>query len=119
MSGTLSMAGHVDNVFKSVDAVHIGKGGAYLDGVWTPVEYPPVSFTVNIQPLNDKEIDFLRQGGERILDGRKIYVNSGDLESIQLDGEWGFLGQRWKIIRTDNRPWRKYCKVIVDRLDNQ
>jgi hypothetical protein len=40
---------------------------------------------VNIQPLSDKEIDFLRQGGQRIVDPRKIYVNNGDLDSIALD----------------------------------
>jgi len=119
MSDRLNMNGHVDDVFKSVPAQHIGKGGAYVDGIWTPVTYAPVSFKVNIQPLTDRELDFLRQGGQRILDGRKIYVNSGDLDSIQLDGEWVFLGQRWKIIKTDNRPWRKYCKVVVDRYDQQ
>lgn len=119
MPGTLSMRGHVDNVFKSVQAQHIGKGGAYVNGVWTPVTYDPVPFMVNVQPLSEREIDFLTQGGERILDGRRIYVNSGDLNSIQLDGEWMFLNQRWKVIKTDNRPWRDYCKVIVDRIDNQ
>lgn len=116
---SLSMRGHIDNVFKSVAATHVGKSGSYVDGIWTPVTSGPVAFTVNIQPLSDKEIDFLRQGGQRIVDPRKIYVNNGDLDSIALDGEWVFLGQRWKVIRTDNRPWRKYCKVIVDRYDQQ
>lgn len=116
---SLNMSGHIDNVFKSVPATHVGKSGSYVDGIWTETTSAPVSFQVNIQSLNDKEIDFLRQGGERIVDPRKIYVNSGDLNSIQLDGEWVFLGQRWKVIRTDNRPWRNYCRVIVDRYDVQ
>lgn len=115
----LNMSGHIDNVFKSVPATHVGKSGSYVDGIWQEVTSGPVPYMVTIQPLNDKELDFLRQGGERIIDGRKIYVNSGDLESIQLTGEWVFLGQRWKIIRTDNRPWRAYCKVVVDRYDQQ
>lgn len=119
MAVGLNMSGHIDAVFKSVDATHIGKSGAYVDGIWTPVLAEPVSFRVNIQPLTDKELNFLQQGGERIIDPRKIYVNSGNLESIQLDGEWVFLGQRWKIIKTDNRPWRNYCKVVVDRYDQQ
>lgn len=116
---SLSMRGHIDNVFKSVPATHVGKSVSYVDGILTPVTSAPVAFMVNIQPLNDKEIDFLQQGGQRIVDPRKIYVNNGDLDSIALDGEWVFLGQRWKVIRTDNRPWRKYCKVIVDRYDQQ
>lgn len=116
---SLSMKFHIDNVFKSVPAVHIGKSGAYIDGIWQEVQSAPVDFQVNIQPLSDKELDFLQRGGERIIDPRKIYVNTGDLNSIELSGEWIFLGQRWKIIRTDNRPWRSYCKVIVDRFDQQ
>lgn len=119
MSGLLNMRGHIDNVFKSVSATHIGKSGSYVDGIWTATTSDPVSFTVTIQPLNDKELDFLQRGGQRILDPRKIYVNNGDLDSIALDGEWVFLGQRWKIIKTDNRPWRNYCKVVVDRYDQQ
>lgn len=116
---SLNMRGHIDNVFKSVPATHIGKYGSYVDGIPTTTTSDPVSFKVTIQPLNDKEIDFLQRGGQRILDPRKIYVNSGDLDSITLDGEWVFLGQRWKVIKTDNRPWRKYCKVVVDRYDQQ
>lgn len=115
----LNMAGTIDGVFKSVDASHVGISGSYVDGIWTQTTSAPVPFTANIQPLNEKEIDFLPQGGERIVDSRKIYINSGDLNAIQLDGEWVFLGQRWKIARTDNRPWRNYCKVIVYRLDDQ
>lgn len=116
---SLSMKGHIDNVFKSVPATHVGKSGSYVNGIWKEVLTSPVAFLVNIQPLSDKELDFLRQGGERIVDPRKIYVNSGDLDAIQLAGEWVFLGQRWKIIRTDNRPWRNYCRVTVDRFDEQ
>lgn len=117
---SLSMSGHIDSVFKSVDATFIPAGGSYIDGVWTPAATEPVSgFVVNVQPLNDKELDFLQRGGERILDPRKIYVNNGNLDAITLDGTWLFLGQRWKVVRTDNRPWRKYCKVTVDRYDDQ
>jgi len=116
---SLKMTGHIDDTFKSVDATHIGKSGAYVDGLWQTVTADPVAYKVNIQPLSEREIDFLERGGERIVDGRRIYVNSGDLTRISLEGEWVFLGQRWKIIKTDNRPWRDYCKVIVDRYDVQ
>jgi len=120
MANGLSMSGHIDAVFKSVDATYIPAGGAYVEGIWTPVAMAPVTgFQVNVQPLSDKELDFLQKGGERILDPRRIYVNNGDLDAILLDGTWVFLGQRWKVIKTDNRPWRRYCKVIVDRYDDQ
>ena len=113
------MGGQIDGVFRSIPAQHVGKGGEYVNGLWVPTASQPVNFTANIQPLNDKEISFLPQGGERIIDSRKIYINSGNLEAIQLDGEWVFSGQRWKIAQTDNRPWRNYCKVIVYRIDPQ
>lgn len=117
---SLSMSGHIDAVFKSVDAVFVPKGGTYVNGIWTPVLGEPVTgYQVNVQPLSERELDFLQRGGERILDPRRIYVNNGDLEAITLDGTWLFLGQGWKVVETDNRPWRNYCKVIVDRLDDQ
>ena len=116
---SLNMKGHIDNVFKSVPAVHVGKLGQYVDGIWQETMLPPVQYLVNIQPLSDREIDFLPRGGERIVDSRRIYVNSGDLDTIQLAGEWVFLGVRWKIAHTDNRPWRNYCRVVVYRLDDQ
>lgn len=116
---SLNMQGHIDDVFKSVDAVHVAKGGEYVDGIYQRVSSDPVPYKVNIQPLSEREIDFLERGGERIVDGRRIYVNSGDLTRIQLGDEWVFLGQRWKVIKTDNRPQRTYCKVIVSRIDPQ
>ncbi len=120
MANGLKMTGHIDAVFKSVDATFTPAGGAYVDGVWIPVMNVPVTgFQVNIQPLSERELDFLQKGGERILDPRRIYVNNGDLTAITLDGERLFIGQRWKVIKTDNRPWRNYCKVIVDRFDDQ
>lgn len=117
---SLNMQGHIDSVFKSVSATRISKaGGSYVNGVWVPSPETRGSYTVNMQPLNDKEIYFLSIGAERVQDVRKIYVNDGDLESIGINDDWEILGQRWKAIRTDNRPWRKYCRIIVERYDDQ
>lgn len=118
---SLNMSGHIDAVFRSVLATFTPiEGGAYVDGLWVPAINAPVTgYVVNIQPLSERELDFLQRGGERILDPRRIYVNNGDLNRITLDGEWFFLDQRWKVVKTDNRPWRNYCKVIVDRFDDQ
>lgn len=117
---SLNMKGHIDNVFKSVPATFVSRGGSYINGIWVPVIDEVVStFKVTIQPLTDRELDFLERGGERIVDGRKIYVNNGDLNVITLQGDWEFLSQKWKAVKTDNRPWRNYCKVIVSRYDDQ
>lgn len=114
------MSGHIDAVFKSVDATMTPKGGSYVDGVWVPsLALPVTGYRVNIQPLSESEKDFLERGGERIVDGRRIWVNNGDLNLITLEADWDFLGQRWKAVKTDNRPWRNYCKIIVSRYDQQ
>ncbi len=93
---SLSMRGHIDNVFKSVPATHVGKSGSYVDGIWTSVTSAPVAFMVNIQPLSDKEIDFLRQGGQRIVDPRKYtstMVTSTQSHSMVNGYSWVSAGK--------------------------
>lgn len=119
MSIALDMFGHIDDAFRSVPATRSEKGGAYVDGIWQETPGAPVAYTINTQPASDKEIDFLVQGGERITEARRVYVNSGDLNAINLKGEWDILGVKWKEVQLDNRPWNNYCKAIVVRLDDQ
>lgn len=76
-------------------------------------------YTVNIQQASDREVDFIRQGGERITDVRRIYINDGEMQLIDQTGVWTFLSQQWKATACDNRYWRDYCKVIVMRIDDQ
>ena len=76
---SLNMEGHIDEVFVSAPASRTVTGGAWVEGIWvpgTPVNSP---YTVNIQPASDREVDFIRQGGERITDVRRIYINEGDM----------------------------------------
>lgn len=118
---SLSMSGHIDGVFQTVDVTVIAdSGGGYVDGIWSPgVSVATVFPKVTIQPLNDRELDFIMRAVQRINDVRKLYINNGDLEALVLNDDVEFLGQRWKIIKRDVRPWRKYAKLIVDRYDNQ
>lgn len=118
---SLNMQGHVDAVFRSTDVVaHIEAGGSYVDGLWVEGAVRDITFNrVTIQPLNDKELDFLYRGNERILDSRKLYINNGDLESLTLANDVTFVGLKWKISKSDIRPWRSYAKLIVVRYDDQ
>lgn len=114
------MTGAVDSVFESVPASRTTTDvGSYVDGIWVPGAQTTTAFRVNIQPVSQQELDFLTQGGERVMDLRRIYVNDGPIEQISETGEWEFLGLRWKAIRVDNRYWRDYCKCIVARIDDQ
>lgn len=116
---SLSMEGHIDDVFVSVDASRTVTGGGWVDGIWTPGAPVTTPYIVNIQPASDREVDFIRQGGERITDVRRIYINQGDMQLIDQTGTWTFLGQQWKAVKCDNRYWRNYCKVLVMRIDDQ
>ena len=114
------MSGHIDGVFKSVDATRTGKsGGAYVDGLWVPGVETDNPHTVNIQPLTEKEIQSLSIGAERIGDMRKIYVNDGDMYNIAESDIWAFTGidGEFKTVSLDNRPWRNYCRIVVSRID--
>lgn len=118
--GVLSMTGHIDNAFESVSATFTSVSTGYdANGLPAPTSGTPTAFVVNVQPLNLRELDILTRGNVRIVDGRKIYVNDGDLTMIEDNGVWEFLGQRWKTIQSDNRPWHNYCHVVVSRIDPQ
>lgn len=117
---SLNMSGHIDGIFKSVDATRSGKsGGAYVNGHWVAGVETTNAHNVNLQPLNEKEIQSLSIGAERIGDMRKIYVNDGDMYNIAESDIWTFTGidGEFKTVSLDNRPWRNYCKAIVSRID--
>lgn len=118
---SLVMAGHIDGVFQTVTVeVKTEVGGGYVDGIWKDGTFVTTTFPrVTIQPLTDNELDFFLRAEQRIKDARKLYINSGTLSVLELNEDVWFLGQCWKVIRRDYRPWRKYVKLIVDRYDDQ
>lgn len=117
---SLNMEGQIDGVFESVEASRtVDVGGQLIEGIWTPGNPDTKPYVVNIQPASDREVDFIRQGGERITDVRRIYINQGEMQLVDQTGTWAFLGQQWKATKCDNRWWRNYCKVIVMRIDDQ
>lgn len=121
MSGPLDMGGHIDGVFQSqpVTVIAYTQGHRDDDGIWVSGVPIDETYTATIQPLRDRELDNLMRAGKRILDSRKIYINSGDLAKLKLSHDMEFLGQRWEIIDSDIRPWRTYAKIVVSRYDEQ
>jgi len=122
---SLDMFGHIDDVFESGIGTRTAKsGGGYVDGVWVPGTESTTDHRVNIQPLNQKDINFLQLGGERVQDTHKIYVNDGISPSISESDTWTFVDAggneidgSFKCISLDNRPWRNYCRFYAVRLD--
>ena len=121
MNGPLDMGGHIDDVFASPAVVvrAYTQGRRDEHGIWKPGLPIEESYTATAQPLSEREADNLMRAGVRLLDPRKVYINSGDLEKLVPVAEMEFLGQRWRIVRTDIRPWRTYAKVVVTRYDEQ
>jgi hypothetical protein len=122
MTTALDMFGQIDDVFTSTyDAVRISKtGGGYVDGIWQDgTESRTTHPLTNIQQVRDRELEFLMNGGQRIGDTRVLYLNDGITEEINRGNEWEFFGQRWKVLKLDLRPLRNYCKIIVERIDDQ
>lgn len=121
MSDTLSMAGHVDDVFRSPDVTLSAytQGRHDADGIWAPGAPITEAYVANIQPLSEREVDNLMRAGVRIVDGRRVYINSGDLTKLVLAYDLEFLGARWLIVKSDIRPWRAYAKLVVSRHDDQ
>ena len=122
---SLDMADHIGDVFESGVGTRKSKtGGGYVDGVWVPGVDSETTHRVNIQPLNQKDINFLQLGGERIQDTRRVYVNDGVSPSISEADTWTFVDRdgnaidgEFKCFSLDNRPWRNYCRFYAVKLD--
>jgi hypothetical protein len=121
---TLDMSGFIDADFISMPANQITQtGGDYDgDGIWQSGTESSLPYAVNIQPLNDRELNNLNIGGERVQDYRKIYVNDGDFHALSSDAFWEFDAnnsgiQRYKAIKSDVRESRAYAKITVVLID--
>jgi len=116
---SLNMLGHIDATFESTIATRAPNSGSYVAGKWVSSAGGATTHSVNLQPLTDKEIDFLNAGGERVVAGRKLYINDGITSEIAEAYTWVFEGVTgtFKAVKVDNRPWRNYCKVIITRAD--
>ncbi|MFC0227408.1 hypothetical protein [Serratia aquatilis] len=129
----LDMRGHVDSTFNSAipGGVRLirpaaggftGEGGVWEEGQPSIVELP----LVNIQPAKWKDLQFLiGQGGTaNPQDVRSVHINDGihylypddaGKFSDMLEFSDGQTLRRWRVISCDNRPWRNFCRALVER----
>ncbi len=115
----LDFEGFIDDAyFKSTSGTQTIITASYIDGIASETTEANSYSRLNIQPLNDRDINFLASGGERIQDTRKVYVNEA-VDSISETDKWTFDGidGTFKATSIDNRPWRNYCKFYAVRLD--
>ncbi|MGJ8524173.1 hypothetical protein R84981_002892 [Carnimonas sp. R-84981] len=129
----LNRIGHVNGALRSRvpgglrvitpgDGGYTGPGGTWEDGEDSVVE---VTY-YNVQPSNWKDIQFLigMGGTANPHDSRVVHINDG-VTYLQPDdtGKFaqllqfsdGIKQQKWRVMSCDNRPWRNFCRVIVER----
>lgn len=122
---SIDMGGHIDDVFQSHVGTRTSKsGGSYVDGIWQDGDTVVTTHEVTMQQLNQKDINFLQAGGQRIQDARKVYVSDGMVGSIAEADTWTFVDVNgfvvdgtFKCVSVDNRTARTMTKIYVVRLD--
>jgi hypothetical protein len=124
----LNMRGHVSGPFITHKGVVLNR---YTSEI---IDFEPVltltytdSFNANVQPVSDKEIEFLQIGAERINDVRVIHRNDGKGIEVSVPGQLADIlvfaetpdkePTWWKSIATDFRPWHNFCRAVVAKLD--
>lgn len=117
----LDMSGHIDGEFKSTGATRVTDTGSRNElGIWVESKSDPIPHNITLQPANARRVQNLIRGGRRVVDGRTVYVNDGDLYSIQPSDVWQFddIDGKFEAVEIDNRPWRNYCRMTVSRIDD-
>lgn len=129
----LDMRGHVDSTFKSKipggvvllrfpPGGYTGPGGTWQDD--TPTRTPLT--LVNVQPAKWKDFQLLLGMGETTnpQDARVVHINDGVTYlypdddgkfSDMLEFSDGIAVRQWRVMSCDNRPWRNFCRAVVER----
>ncbi|RTQ01295.1 hypothetical protein EKN38_13045 [Enterobacter sp. WCHEn045836] len=126
----LDMRGHVDSTFRSklkggiwlirTDGDYSGPGGTWQESETEREELK----RVNIQPARWREVTLLAgEGGVAVIsDFRTVHINDGKTYLMpdesgeytdQLEFSDGVTMRRWRVMTADNRPWRSFCRAVV------
>lgn len=121
---------YVDGIYVSRDTTGLEQHGRsqygraqFQDGI--AVSRPDIEIETesehraNVQPLNPKERQAIEEGGQRLLDARKIYISDGSApkvfpsDRVVIEGIEG----EYEVVQSDIRETRQYCKIIVSKAD--
>lgn len=130
----LSMSDHIDGTFNSpipggVKRIKPASGGGYTGpgGTWEAGAPEVITLKrVNIQAADMKTLELLVSmgGTSNPKDVRIVHINDGENYLYpDDDGKFadllefsdGLAVRQWRVIDCDNRPWRSFCKAIVER----
>ncbi|CNF14234.1 TPA: hypothetical protein PXS16_001748 [Yersinia enterocolitica] len=129
----LDMHGHIDATFNSpieggirlirpTAGDYSGPGGIWQQGEPQVTELQKV----NVQSAKWKDIQILigMGGTANPQDLRVVHINDGvhylwpDDEgkfSDLLEFSDGLAMRQWRVVACDNRPWRSFCRALVER----
>lgn len=114
-----NVGGFIDHSFATDKIKLLRVSGDYVDGIWTETRDEATEHRANVQPLNPKERLAIEEGGQRLLDARKIYISDGSApevlpsDRIVIEGIEG----EYEVVQSDIRKTRQYCKIIVSKVD--
>jgi len=127
---SLDMNGHIDLTFQSRPAggvtLYPREDGDYTGpgGTWEAAPATPRALVlVNIQPASLKKVEHLMGGTSSPMDFRIIHINDGTMIYPDDNGQFserlefsdGLAMRMWRVRESDCRPWRTFCRVIVER----
>ncbi|MEQ4511759.1 MAG: hypothetical protein ABN480_14295 [Dickeya sp.] len=129
----LDMHGHIDStlnspvpggvwLIKAAGGSYSGPGGTWQDSPGSAVEIK----RVNVQPAGWKDMQTLigMGGTANAHDVRVVHINDGVTYlypdddgkfSDLLEFSDGLTMRRWRVMSCDNRPWRNFCRAVVER----
>ncbi|PWC10664.1 hypothetical protein B4923_16215 [Brenneria roseae subsp. americana] len=129
----LDMHGHIDSTFNSpiaggIRLIRAGAGGyTGPGGRWEQSEGETVELLrVNVQPAKWEDMQMLigMGGTANPQDARVVHINDG-VNYLYPDDNGKFAdllefsdGQamrQWRVMSCDNRPWRNFCRAVVER----
>lgn len=100
---------------------YTGPGGTWVSGATSTTDLN----LVTIQQASMKTAQFMMDHGGTAnpTDLRVVYLNDGTMLYPDDDGTFaqllrfsdGKAVRDWRVREADNRPWRNYCKAIVER----
>jgi len=134
---SLDMYGHIDIVFESLPdggVVLYQNQEGYYDynngGVWVEPDVTPAPIaSVNIQGADGKTMELMAgMGGTtnprdvRVVhfnDGTMVYPADEGRNADELGFSDGLAMRRWRVMTSDPRPWRNYCRAVVHRMPSE
>lgn len=129
---SLDMLGTVGQVFDSRRAAtaYVNQVGYYdyaNGGIWVEPDVTPIDLGfVTVQGASGKSMEMMVNAGGTTnpRDVRVVYINTGQMlypadtgrNADELAFDDGLGMRRWRVKFSDPRPWRNYCKAIVERM---